>query len=266
MRPDAAQIYRLLGDVRDCKTSIAERQLCAVQGLCKIVGASQAAASRWSGFSATGRLTLSSFQIDQLGQPCDHVLAPWFTVVQGNFHSDPILSRAVTIPETTAVRTRAELISMPDWERAKIFELLPACRRSPDLLGGFYRFDTPEGAESIILYRFRGERTFSRRDARLLQLFLDELRLLHIDWKLGPLEYLASPLSPQRRHIVTLLAHGESVKQIAAAMGLTYHTVESYLKAIRKAFGVSTNTELISLFLGRFKSCPVPSEIVPGVP
>jgi len=52
-------------------------------------------------------------------------------------------------------------------------------------------------------------------------------------------------LSPQQARIVELILRGAGDKQIAAALGLSKHTVRTYLNRIFSRLGVSDRLELV---------------------
>lgn len=58
-------------------------------------------------------------------------------------------------------------------------------------------------------------------------------------------------LKPSEHAIVTLLAHGASLKTIATERVTTVSAIEKCLKKIRTAYGVSTNPELIRVLMTR---------------
>ena len=65
-------------------------------------------------------------------------------------------------------------------------------------------------------------------------------------------EALAEALSPRQREVLRHLLRGDSVKQIAAALNLSQHTVNEYVKDLHRHFGVSSRGELLALFIPTF--------------
>ena len=57
-------------------------------------------------------------------------------------------------------------------------------------------------------------------------------------------------LSPRARTTLDRLLRAESSKEIAAAMGLSVHTVNQYVKTVFRAFGVRSRAELLSRWHG----------------
>lgn len=60
-----------------------------------------------------------------------------------------------------------------------------------------------------------------------------------------------SALSPRVRQTLRCLLDGDSDKQIAARLGLSWHTVNQYTKAIFAHYGVSSRTELLARWTRR---------------
>lgn len=58
-----------------------------------------------------------------------------------------------------------------------------------------------------------------------------------------------SQLSPRQRETLDILLCGHSEKQIAAKLSRSVHTVHTHVKAIYRAFDVSTRAELLSKFV-----------------
>jgi DNA-binding CsgD family transcriptional regulator len=52
-------------------------------------------------------------------------------------------------------------------------------------------------------------------------------------------------LSPREREILDLLLHEDSEKGIAATLGLSVHTVHTYLQRLYRKLEVRTKTQLI---------------------
>jgi DNA-binding NarL/FixJ family response regulator len=65
-------------------------------------------------------------------------------------------------------------------------------------------------------------------------------------------ETLAEVLSPRQREVLAHLLRGDSVKQIAATLHLSQHTVNEYIKDLHRHFNVSSRGELLALFIPTF--------------
>ena len=61
-------------------------------------------------------------------------------------------------------------------------------------------------------------------------------------------------LSPQQLKTLELLLSGRSEKEVAAALGLSTHTVHVYVTGLHKRFGVRSRAELMARFVPDFRA------------
>jgi DNA-binding NarL/FixJ family response regulator len=52
-------------------------------------------------------------------------------------------------------------------------------------------------------------------------------------------------ITPREKEVMLLLAHGYSSRKIAAEMGISFHTVESFRKKLLHKFNVKTTIEMV---------------------
>jgi DNA-binding NarL/FixJ family response regulator len=52
-------------------------------------------------------------------------------------------------------------------------------------------------------------------------------------------------ITPREKEVMLLLAHGLSSRKIAGAMGISFHTVESFRKKLLHKFNVRTTIEMV---------------------
>ncbi len=100
----------------------------------------------------------------------------------------------------------------------------------------------------IAVYRRHGRPLFDEREARIAHILLTEVPWLHE--VAGPDSPVATvPLvSNRERTVLNLLIHGLSRKQIAAALSLSEHTVNDYVKAVYRHFNVNSQVQLANRF------------------
>lgn len=97
---------------------------------------------------------------------------------------------------------------------------------------------------AIKLFRAWSDRPFTDRDCLLVELIAEELAR---DWvETEPLAVAGRALSPRLRQVLSLLAGGASEKEVAATLSLSTHTVHDYAKALHRAFGVRSRSELLA--------------------
>jgi DNA-binding CsgD family transcriptional regulator len=113
----------------------------------------------------------------------------------------------------------------------------------------------PGAMHGFVLYRSWSEKPFEARDQRLLKLFHLELgRAAIAATKDAAASQQGTPLpdttglSLRLRQTLDLLLSPLSLKQIAAHLGLSRHTVNDYQKVLYRRFNVSTRMELFHRF------------------
>jgi DNA-binding CsgD family transcriptional regulator len=56
-------------------------------------------------------------------------------------------------------------------------------------------------------------------------------------------------LTPRQRELLRLAALGRTDKEIASALGVSYHTVRTHLERLYRAHGATNRTALVALWL-----------------
>jgi DNA-binding CsgD family transcriptional regulator len=72
----------------------------------------------------------------------------------------------------------------------------------------------------------------------------------------GPSPLDGVRLTPRSRQILDRLLHGDAEKQVAARLGISPHTVHTYVKQLHKTLGVSSRGELLARFVGSTPRTP----------
>jgi DNA-binding NarL/FixJ family response regulator len=65
----------------------------------------------------------------------------------------------------------------------------------------------------------------------------------------GPAKPVAEPLSLREAQILTLISEGQANKDIAAALGISQHTVKNHIKAVLRKLAVNNRTQAVLLAL-----------------
>jgi DNA-binding CsgD family transcriptional regulator len=240
---DVREAYRLIGDCRDLGADPALWQPRMLEGACRLVGApmSVGGEGRWirphqpvqavsvfsAGLDARGIERLAAYHRD---------LGP---------HQDPIFQALQRIPGRLVTRTRQQLVSDAVWYRSRAWEyqrlngvaeqLASVCQVSDD------------GAIAVLtLFRAAGERGFSAREQRLASFFFGELGRLVGNSLVGATEPGPDKLSPRLRQTLACLLEGDSEKQVAARLGLSYATAHQYVTALYRHFKVQSRAQLLA--------------------
>jgi DNA-binding NarL/FixJ family response regulator len=66
----------------------------------------------------------------------------------------------------------------------------------------------------------------------------------------------AGPLTPRQREVMSLIAEGRTMKEVAAALGLSPRTVETHKYQVMKALGLQVTAELIRYAIEHGLSAP----------
>ena len=100
--------------------------------------------------------------------------------------------------------------------------------------------------DQLGMHRAHGTGPFNPTDHRLLRLLHAELARFWRKDVLARAQDPRSSLPPRLVQTLRLLVDGRSEKEIAAAIGISAHTVHNYVKALHQRFNVSSRGELIA--------------------
>jgi DNA-binding CsgD family transcriptional regulator len=248
---EMASALRLAGELRELPRGSKAQQEHALLGLSALVGAQvglwlsvglsprglviESAVDRgWSGEAE--RATFLRFFHGEQQRSIDPSMAP--------------LAEAMSGPFCTV--TREQLVSDRLWYRS---DHVQEMRRAARVDSFLYAVAIPGegGMRCISLHRAWGERAFSERERRLVDVFHRECAFLHAPPS-GLGEALLHGLSPRLADTLRGLARGRSEKQVADDLHLSPHTVHEYVKALYRHFGVQSRSELLALCLANRES------------
>jgi DNA-binding CsgD family transcriptional regulator len=119
---------------------------------------------------------------------------------------------------------------------------------SPDQVAGTQRIIavheiSDEVASSIVIKRRGHRRAFSEREITAAQIILTENPWLHKSASRS--KEPGKQLAPRQRATLLYLARGLSRKEIARRLGISPHTVHSYIKALYRRFRVHSRSSLM---------------------
>ena len=102
----------------------------------------------------------------------------------------------------------------------------------------------------LMFHRATGAPAFDNRDRFLLHLVAAEVEWLHrAGTEVAAAQRVADITAPRLWAVLLLLFSGDSKKQIADKLGLSYHTIDDYMKQIYRRFDVQSRGELMAQFL-----------------
>ena len=105
-------------------------------------------------------------------------------------------------------------------------------------------------ASMLGLHREQGRDPWTEREIRIAHVVFTEVPWLHAA-EAVPEEDGTNvlPLPPRQQTVLTLLIDGKVPKEIASSLGLSVHTVRTYIRDIYAHFGVSGRPELLRRFM-----------------
>ncbi len=152
--------------------------------------------------------------------------------------------------------TRSELMPDERWYGSDFYRKYRAPVGLDDLLLSWYPPE-PDVESTIRLHRSHGRRPFGERERDLVHLVTGSIDWLHA----AAIPDAGMPeipeLSRRERQVLALLLAGDGVKQVAAKLGLSEHTVIQYNKELHRHFGVHSRGELLARF--------IPPEVLEGL-
>jgi DNA-binding CsgD family transcriptional regulator len=163
------------------------------------------------------------------------------------------------VPGRVLTRLRSELVREAQWSASPYGSEL---RRIAGVRDGLYCAAPTNGTQDAFgfgLYRSGAGSRFGDVERDLLHLFQQGMLPIYRKMLRRPapaaLAELAARLRPSHRATLRAVLRGLSEKEIAQHLGLSRNTVHEYVGALYGHFGVSSRSELLSLF--------IPSELVP---
>jgi DNA-binding CsgD family transcriptional regulator len=180
-----------------------------------------------------------------VGWTTDSVRQTYYNYFQSQIVEDPGAAALFEqhLKVTFQTSTREQLVDDKTWYGSLAVSEL---RRSGDV-DGFVCSSVslkPGWLHGFIVYRPWGERGFDLRERRLMRL----THLLLFRHYKSSLDQRSDPiynLPPRVRQTLELLLAGHSMKQIAAILEISPHTVNDYMKTLHERLEVNTRTELI---------------------
>jgi DNA-binding CsgD family transcriptional regulator len=249
---DVRAVFRLLGDVRDLRREPAAWQRRAIEGLCGMLGARQGSCLYVEQFRPGGALALRGAR--HAGWPNAVVSAVWESQIDGaaDLSGDVQLARAVQLPGDVVSVLREQLVSDAEYYDSELVQALMPVTESDGHLSAWCRVGGDDGVIALTFHRDWHGRPATVRQRNVLQLFMEEFRILWSEGKLAavdtPAGVAAPRLSRRERQVLDGLGNGDSVKQVAARLGLSPRTVEGHVKSLHRKFGVSSRGELLARF------------------
>lgn len=246
---DVRSAYRLIGECRDvgCDPALWQARLFA--GLSDLFG-------EVSVTGGEGMLDLVNGTIAPLTYLyvnfTDAELPTFYAYIrEGGPARDPFIRALPRKAGSAVTHTRRQLVPDREYYRSPVFDRYFRPGHVGHRLVSI--FPTPGGrAVSLLhLHRLANARDFSGRERTVLEFLHNEMGPLVGRALVSAAEPTPGHLSPRLRQTLACLIEGDTEKQVAARLGLSYATVHQYVTAVYRRFGVTSRGQLLAHVLKR---------------
>ncbi|MEZ4451937.1 MAG: helix-turn-helix transcriptional regulator [Nannocystaceae bacterium] len=239
---DVSALLRLVREAGELRDRPEERRRHLMTGLLGIVGGDTAGLVDFPRAPAAGtpgtNVVLVGFSSDEAREA-----AAIYGSAQGSLVNPALPAIAARARAGPAAARREELLADREWYAADYVAEVRARWRIDHVM---YATQVSErGAVGFSFARACGRRRFADEDRNLVQLFAEHFTDLLRDDE-PELHARRRALSPRARETLDRLLRGESSKEIAAALELSVHTVNQYVKSVFRRFRVGSRAELIA--------------------
>jgi DNA-binding CsgD family transcriptional regulator len=245
---DALRVVRLCEELRDLPAVAAIRKQHAAGALCRLLGSQVGIINAGSDFRPGGnpRLQLGAAG-GWLGQKEQGIFERYLR--SPDHCVDPFLRPLSEINETWITRCRHDLVDDADWYGCAHVAEDRRGARVDDVIYSTLRQNDKGLIQIMAVHRPWGDpRKFNRRERALMNLIHRAIAPL-LEPEPSPLAQRFSTLSPRLRETAEYLLTRLTEKEIASRMGLSPHTVHSYVKQIYVHVGVESRAELMAMSL-----------------
>lgn len=170
-------------------------------------------------------------------------------MADGEFARNPLMPGMLQRARPVAVYRRRSIIDDATWYRSSTFQAYMREGEVDDGVGGLAIYRDGR-AHALGVHRDLRDRPLELRHERKIRLLYAKIAKRIggelTSWVRGPVQVL----TPREREVLERLIGGDSEKVIAARLGLSPHTVHDYVRAVYRAFGVHSRSELCS------RTCP----------
>jgi DNA-binding CsgD family transcriptional regulator len=251
---DVRAVFQLVGECRELGDDPILWRLHFGAGLGRLTGVGFAICAEMSGCDRGLRRDLGTAV---WGWENGYDRAAWLKML-ATFQKNPLYNPLINAYLARSAHTagtclaRADLLTEAEWHRHEEYLALHRSVGADETLVCFRPIPGPDDEVSeVFLCRDIGDRGFSLRDRAVVQEAMAAVGPL-VGWPLGRFGDPSPSDLPRRvRQVLRCLLEGDSDKQVATRMGLTRHTVNQYVKAIYRHFGVGSRPELLARWIRR---------------
>ena len=246
---EVRDVYRLIGECRDLGYDPALWTVRMLEGLRRLIGIPFATGGE--GFLVgPDRLVVGVSSFSSGLDACDRaVLASYMR--DGAVAEDPFVRALSRVPNRLVTRTRRQAVPDAVYNRSAVVDNYLRQADVGHRLMSFHQTASGHGISVIHLNRAPGERDFLAREQRLLDFFHAEFGPLIGRALVSAAEPSPEKLAPRLRQTLRCLLEGDSEKQVAARLGISYDTAHQYVTALYRHFGVHSRGQLVAHVLRR---------------
>ena len=240
---DVRRVFRLLGEVRELGADPRQWRRHALEGLVRLTGA-YVGIGGLEPVPLRGNLQDQRPLVDVGWQSAAERQAYLEFMRTGVLRDEPTYAFLKKLPTQSFVGSRREMVEDAVWYRNETFNRYHRAGGCDDILYSRQIVHVAGCVDMITLRGAYGDRPFDQRDKQILLLFHSELARL---WKTSPVG-LPTPVTLPRhlQRVVDQLRIGRSEKEAAAALGLSRHTVHTYVKELYRRLDVQSRGEAMA--------------------
>lgn len=241
---DVRDAYRLIGDCRDLGSDLALWYPRMLQGLGRLIGAIYATGGEVLWLRPHYPLTpIAVFDAGLDSRGRERFVA---YIRDHGPAADPLCQALQRVPGRLVTRTRQQLVSDAVWYRSIGFTDYRRLAHVDHQLTAVFQVSDHGAASLVALNRSLGERDFSPREHSLLNFFHGELGRLIGRSLVSVTDPNPGKLSPRLRQTLSCLLEGDSEKQVAARLGISYATTHQYVTTLYRHFRVQSRAQLLA--------------------
>jgi DNA-binding CsgD family transcriptional regulator len=221
----------------------AEHLLC---GICRLIGAQVALFSDLQHYLPGWQWKINPLMDIGWSRPAER--KAFMSFFEGAQLSDPLTPLCTKPAGSVVTVLRRQMVDDRAWYRSPNVNELRRMGRLDDCIYSHFRLNDQGRAMGIAFHRPWGDKPFGERERAIVDLMHRAQPLYRRGFSL---ERRGKPLSPRQEQVLAELQEGRSEKEAAANLGVSTHTVHTYVKALYERFDVSSRSELLSLWVKR---------------
>ncbi|NQT92872.1 MAG: LuxR family transcriptional regulator [Lentisphaerae bacterium] len=174
--------------------------------------------------------------------------------MSNSFRQDPLYSEQVKQPGSVVTHRWQDLVTSRTWYRSEPLNRYYRVAEQLHLMSCGVHASPESGVRTMFVNVLRptGDKAFSERDRDTFDLAMRQVRGL-LGVKLMPFGQSRPPgLTPRMRQVMALLLRGYAEKEVAAVLGVSFHSVHNHVKELHRRLEVHSRDELLRVIRSLF--------------